>query len=246
MRVETRLGSALSIIGREALRIVLPAWCVVCARSLPWKERVASCCAGCWTSLPVISLHKCRSCALPLTAQIEDPLCIPCSTDPLPVEWSDAWGEYRGGLERVLHAFKFERHDFLDAPLAMLLEETVRRRDDSRFDVIVPVPMHRAKQRRRGYNQAELLGRALGRRLGIECDPRLLTKTTEKQTQSTLARAQRAANVRGVFTAAAAVRDRAVLVVDDICTTGETFRACADELLAQGATRVCALAVAKA
>ena len=244
--VETRLGSALSIIGREALRIVLPAWCVVCARLLPWRERVASCCASCWASLPAITLQKCRSCALPLSGSIADPICVPCSTNPLPVEWCDAWGEYRGGLERVLHAFKFERHDFLDAALASLLEETIARRGDATFDAIVPVPMHRARQRRRGYNQAELLARALGRRLSIDCRPRLLSKTVETETQSTLARAQRAANVRGVFTAAGSVRDQSILLVDDICTTGETFRACASELLAKGASRVCAISVAKA
>ena len=145
-----------------------------------------------------------------------------------------------------MHAFKFERHDFLDDPLAMLLEETLRRRGDLEFDAIVPVPMGRASQRRRGYNQAELLARALGRRLSIDCRPRLLTKTAEKQTQSTLARAQRAANVRGVFTAGEGARDRSILIVDDISTTGETFRACAEELLASGASRVCAIAVAKA
>ncbi|HEU4522157.1 MAG TPA: double zinc ribbon domain-containing protein, partial [Thermoanaerobaculia bacterium] len=241
--VETRLGSALSYIGREALRIVLPAWCVVCRGELPWRDRVASSCGSCWRSLPSIGEAKCRSCAIPLSG---GSLCIPCSADPVPVEWCEAWGEYRAGLERLLHAFKFERHEFLDAPLAGLLEEVLRRRGDLAFDAIVPVPMHRAKHRRRGYNQAELLAAALARRLRIRSEPRLLTKTLEKQTQSSLSRAARADNVRGVFSAAPAVRDRAVLLVDDICTTGETFRSCATELLAAGAARVCAVAVAKA
>ena len=190
--------------------------------------------------MPALSGPKCRSCALPLPA---GSICIQCSADPIPVEWCEAWGEYRGGLESVLHAFKFERHDFLDAPLAGLLHEVIR---DTGFDVVVPVPMHRAKLRKRGYNQAELLARALGRRTGIDCEPKLLTKTREKQTQSMLARADRAANVRRVFSGSDRVRDLDVLLVDDICTTGETFRACAEELMASGAARVCAVAVAKA
>lgn len=172
-------------------------------------------------------------------------MCIPCSADPIPVGWCDAWGEYRAGLESLLHAFKFERHDFLDVPLAGLLDEVAALHNDT-FDVVIPVPMHRSKQRRRGYNQAELLAQALARRLRIRSEARLLTKRTEKQTQSTLARTARAANVHGVFAASNSVRDRSILLVDDICTTGETVRACAGELLRAGAARVCAVAVAKA
>jgi competence protein ComFC len=175
-----------------------------------------------------------------------DSLCIACGVNPLPVVWSDSWGEYRGGMERVLHAFKFERHDFLADALARLLEEVVMRHAESSFDVVVPVPMHRTKERRRGYNQAELLAVSLARRLGVLCDRRLLTKTSERATQSTLARAARAANVRDVFAGHDRVRGLQVLLVDDISTTGETFRACAAELLRSGAASVAAVAVAKA
>ena len=237
------LRSALSIIGREALRIVLPSVCAGCGGELPWRDRVASCCGPCWRSLPRIETAKCVSCALPLPG---GKLCISCSADPLPLTWCEAWGEYRGPLERLLHAFKFQRHDFLAGRFAALLEETIHERDEVTFDTIVAVPMHRAKRRRRGYNQAELLGMALAKRLAVPFEGRLLTKRAERETQSTLARAQRAANVRGVFEASPRASEKSILIVDDICTTGETFRACARELLRAGATRVCAISVAKA
>ncbi|HWW60277.1 MAG TPA: ComF family protein [Thermoanaerobaculia bacterium] len=236
------VANALSLLGREALRIVLPSWCIACERELPWRARTASCCASCWTALPKITGAKCTSCAMPLAGS-GDALCIECMLDPLPVEWCDAWGEYRGTLERLLHALKFERHDFLDDALAALLGETLRDRD---FDTIVPVPMHRAKERRRGYNQAELLARALSRRIGIACDPSLLAKRGDRGTQSKLTRRERAENVRGVFAAPARAKSRSILLIDDICTTGETLRACAHELRKRGARRVCALVVAKA
>lgn len=173
-------------------------------------------------------------------------VCITCSGDPLPVGWCDAWGEYKGSLERLLHAFKFERHDFLDSSLATLLEEAMRARGDFAFDAIVPVPMHRTKERRRGYNQAALLACALGKRIGISCDAGLLEKREENQTQSLLARAARAENVRKSFHAPADLSGKSILIVDDICTTGETFRACARALLKAGADRVCAISIAKA
>jgi ComF family protein len=239
-RVQSGLAYALSTLGREALRIVLPSWCVACRRELPWRARTASCCAACWSSLPKITSPRCSSCALPI---VGGERCIECITDPLPVDWCDAWGEYRGTLEAVLHAFKFERHDFLGEPLAMLLAETLRDRD---FDAIVPVPMARAKERRRGYNQADLLARTLARRIGIDCAPSLLVRSTDRETQSTLPKRDRAANVRGVFSTSPRVNDKSILIVDDICTTGETLRACAATLRSHGAARVCAVVVAKA
>ncbi len=183
---------------------------------------------------------------MPWSAAGESFRCIACLDDPLPVDWTEAWGHYRGSLERLLHAFKFERHDFLDAPLSELLESAIRTRGDVDFDGVVPVPMHRSKLRRRGYNQAELLGRTLARRLRLRCEPRLLRKSLERSPQSTLPRNERAANVRGAFAASPRAHGRSLLLVDDICTTGETLRACANALLAQKAARVCAVVVAKA
>ena len=246
--VQTALSTALSNIGREVLRIVLPSWCVACDRDLPWSDRTASCCNSCWRGLPRITTAKCRSCALPMSVEDRQSClsCLPCSKDPLPLDWCDAWGEYRDGLERVLHAFKFQRHDFLDEPLAGFLDETLRIRGDLSFDAVVPIPMHRAHERTRGYNQAELLAIALGRRIAVRCDPALLSKVAARQRQSTLPRAQRGANVRGVFDASARVKGLSVLVVDDICTTGETLRSASSELLDRGAARVCAISVAKA
>jgi ComF family protein len=240
--VQSGLANALTTIGREALRIVLPSWCVACRRDLPWRDRTASCCAECWSSLPKIDGPKCDSCALP----VQQGWCIDCRLEPLPVEWCDAWGEYRGSLERVLHALKFERHDFLAEPLAGLVEETLRARGDLAFDALVPVPMSRIKERRRGYNQAERIARALAPRVGIECVPSLLARAVERATHSTLPKRARAANVRGAFQASERANDLSLLLIDDICTTGETLRACATALLKQGAKRVCAIAVAKA
>lgn len=223
------------------MRIVLPSWCIVCEGELPWRARTASCCASCWSSLAKIATAKCRSCAIPLPSG--EGLCLACIDDPLPLEWCEAWGVYRDGLARLVQALKFERHDFLDDALAGLLEEVMRDRD---FDAIVPVPMSPVKERRRGYNQAELLARALTRRIGVKTDMKLLTRRGDRAPQSSLARRERAANVRGAFGGSKAARGQSILIVDDICTTAATLRACAAALARAGAGRVCAVAVARA
>lgn len=234
----------LSSIGRETARIVLHAPCVVCDRELPWRARVASCCADCWTSLPKIKGPACTSCALPLPD--EAAYCLECLGDPLPLDWCGAWGHYRGALAKVLQALKFRRHDFFAEPLAELLHETLLRHGDASFDVVVPVPMHRSKLRRRGYNQAELLARALAKRLRLRCEPDLILRDAERATQSKLNRLERRANVRGAFSASPRAAGRAILLIDDVCTTGETLRACAGGLGKRKAARVSALVVARA
>jgi ComF family protein len=235
----------LSSIGRETARIVLHASCVVCGGELPWRARTASCCAACWSSLPPISASKCRFCAAPWSGFDADFVCGTCLVDPLPVDWTEAWGCYRGSLERVLHAFKFKRHDFFAAPLADLVEGVIREHRDLDFDAIVPVPMHRAKVRRRGYNQAELLARALSKHIAIRCEPALLTKTRDRDAQSSLARNARSANVHDAFLASPRVTTMRILLIDDVITTGETIRACARALVDAGAQRVAAAVVAK-
>ena len=236
----------LSQLGRETARIVLHASCVVCNRELPWRARTASCCGDCWRSLPLISTAKCDSCAQPFAADVGATRCLDCMSDPLPVAWTEAWGHYRGALERVLHAFKFQRHDWFAEPFADALHGLVAGRGESAFDAVVPVPMSRARRRRRGYNQAELLARALARRLRVRCDTTLLSTRLERRTQSTLDKAARAANVRGAFAASERNTSKSILLVDDVCTTGETLRACAAALLRARAARVCAVVVAKA
>jgi ComF family protein len=236
----------LSSIGRETAKIVLHAPCVVCDRELPWRARTASCCANCWTSLRKITSGRCTSCALPLAAG-DGLRCMDCLVDPLPMDWTEAWGHYGGALERVLHALKFRRHDFFADPLAALMHETLGERlTDTPFDAVVPIPMHRAKLRRRGYNQAELLARSLASRLRVRPAPELLERTGERATQSRLSRAERRANVRGAFAASRRAAGKSILLVDDVCTTGETLRACAAALLQQDAARVCAVVVARA
>jgi len=170
--------------------------------------------------------------------------CLACQIDPPELSWVRSWGHYKLGLEKALHAFKFQRHDFLARPLSELLAELVG--GDGEFDAIVSVPMHRTKLRRRGYNQAELLAQALSREVGVPSRPALLKKILERQPQSTLNRVDRAANVRDVFQASTSAAGLNVLLVDDIYTTGETIRACGRELLRRKALSVCAVTVARA
>lgn len=124
--------------------------------------------------------------------------------------------------------------------------ETLEARGDEEFDCIVPVPMHSRRERGRGFNQAQVLAAHLDRGTRLRMRTDLMRKTRAGKPQSSLPRAERQANVRGAFVACEKAQDLSILLVDDICTTGETIDACAAALLDAGAARVCGLVVARA
>ncbi len=111
--------------------------------------------------------------------------------------------------------------------------------------LVVPTPMHPRRERRRGYNQAELLSREVARRLGL-AHARALTKLRNTRQQARLDHEQRAENLRGSIAAGVEVRGRAVLLIDDVYTTGATMRACGQALLDAGAACVFGLTYAVA
>ena len=111
-------------------------------------------------------------------------------------------------------------------------------------DLVVPVPMHRARLRQRGFNHAELLARGVAEAVGLPCENALLRARNTVQ-QARLSEAERRSNLDNAFGLIQDVRDRRVLLVDDVCTTGTTARACADTLRAGGAASVYLLCFAR-
>ena len=108
-----------------------------------------------------------------------------------------------------------------------------------RIDVIVPAPMHRKDVKRRGFNQAALIAREVGRELGIPVDEKAVSKTRLTQAQKQLDRLSRTRNLRNAFSAdPSALKNKRVLLIDDICTTGSTLREITSVIMKNGAASV--------
>ncbi len=160
------------------------------------------------------------------------------------LEWCAA---YNGPARACLHALKYDGERRLVEPLSEIMAARWARAGIG-GDVLVPVPVHAARRRQRGFDQAELLARGVGDRLGLPVVA-ALRRATKTTAQHALGRSARATNVGHAFAAdevlAARVRGSWVVLIDDLTTTGATLAGCAAVLYDSGAAAVSALALAR-
>lgn len=216
------LGGALA----HLLDLALPATCPGCGREGP------PVCEACRPAL-----HARRGPGGG-TLGLADPPPAPL----LQVEWC---APFAGTVRRALHQLKYGGETRLAGPLGDALAARWRAAGAG-GDLLVPVPVHAARRRERGYDQAELLAAAAAARLGLPAAPALARwRVTDPQYR--LDRSARAANVGGAFAAVPGhpLAGRWVLLVDDVVTTGATLAAAGEAVLEAGAAAVSALAVAR-
>lgn len=158
--------------------------------------------------------------------------------------------EFKDPVRDMIHKFKYNNATWLCRDLTDLLEGCVTAHyADEKIDCLCPVPLNRVKMRARGYNQAELLGASLAKRLHVPFLPEILARVRNTPTQTRLNAEARRNNVSGAFVSPADLRPwaygRTILLVDDVMTTGSTLSECAAALKANGAERVVAVTVAR-
>jgi ComF family protein len=235
--------------------VLFPPFCPVCAARLD-EERRDPLCGPCWQRLERITSPVCRGCGLPLPGLGPDPApgaagrgwrCGSCRGRPPAFDYARSAARYGDTVREALHALKFRGERGLARPLGDLLADTADRLSIAP-DLLVPVPLHRTRERERGFNQALLLARRLSRRSGVPVRRHVLRRVTATRPQTDLGPAQRRANVRQAFRLARPdlVAGHHVVLIDDVMTTGATAAECARCLRAGGAARIGVLTVARA
>ncbi len=200
-------------------------------------------CQDCQENAVRIEPPYCKNCGQPTSGAERCPRCIDA---PPKLTAIRSWAIFEGPVREALHQVKYKR----DVALAeALIRPMVAFVSDLQWglDVVVPVPLSKKRKQERGYNQADLLAKPLAFGLGIKYRKQALKRRRDTRSQVDLSLDQRRLNVQDAFLATrSAFAGKAVLVVDDVATSGSTLDACAEALWQVGAQNVFGVTIARA
>lgn len=236
------MGPWASSWAEVALSILLPRTCAHCRHDLP-EPLSGPLCGPCLGALRPLAGPVCRRCGAPWEGP--EACCPPCRGRLHSVDVIRAAFPYRPPLPRLVHAFKYRGLESAGRALADWLAGALPRWPELLpVDAVVPVPLHPARERERGFNQALTLARAAARAARA---PLLeaLRRRADTAPQWRFGRGTRSRRLEGSFAAALPVQGMSLLLVDDVCTSGGTLEACGTALREAGAAQVRAFALAR-
>jgi ComF family protein len=229
--------------------LVFPSACRLCAASLDETgERIV--CRDCLGRLVPRQGPVCPVCGRFLESAGEEHPCGRCLEARPDFSLHRSCGAYAGTLKDIVLLFKYRKCAPLSRPLARFADDSLgsERLLWEGADFLVPVPLHRARRRDRGFNQSRLLARDLAKLRGMKVLGGALVKARNAPPQAGLRAADRERNVVGAYTVRRPdrIRGRTLILVDDVTTTGATLRECARVLMEVGAKEVRAITLAQA
>jgi competence protein ComFC len=245
--LSVRAGAAR--LAKLAELLIFPSFCHLCREPLEEAgERIV--CGACLAKLASRGGPLCPICGRFLPGPDEGHLCARCLNEPPAFSLHRSCGAYGGTLKDVILLFKYRRYAPLSRPLARFADASVA--SDARLwagaDALVPVPLHPSRRRERGFNQARLLARDLAALRGLGLLDRCLVKVRNVRPQAGVRAVDRERNVVRAYAVRrpAGVREKTLILVDDVTTTGATIRECARVLKQAGAKDVKAITLAQA
>jgi ComF family protein len=227
---------------RSLVDLVLPPRCPGCRVIVDGDGRF---CTDCWRELTFITAPQCACCGTPFEHDRgAAALCGACIGAPPRFTTARAAVVYGGPARKIVLAMKHGDRAHLATMMAVAMARVAVLPPGA---LLVPVPLHRWRLWRRGFNQAAVMAQALARLHGLEIDMMALQRVRATPSSQGLGRTARAANVRGAFRVVdrAAIRGRDIGLIDDVLTTGATADACARHLRRAGARSVHVLTYAR-
>lgn len=224
--------------GQLVLDLLYPPRCVNCASTEDWF------CQNCLNQIALIAPPVCQNCGTPISKSE----CNECANNPLHTIDGIRSAAYfeDNPIRPAIHLLKYRDHKAVASILGQILADTYHNYH-LQADVIVPVPLHPSRFKERGYNQSELLVKALASNLDLPIDTTTLERVRVTKSQMTLGISERHQNVKEAFACRGdRLAGKQVLLIDDVCTTGSTLDACAAALKASGTTSVWGLTLARA
>lgn len=245
----TPVRTLLSAWGKLGSVLLFPSSCEVCGAFLIRPDEKVVC-RKCLESLRMTESPFCVCCGRFFPGSGENHLCAACLERRPPFVRHRSVARYEGVVKEIILNFKYRGFEVLARDLGDFIVRSLGREEDlwSGLEAIIPVPLHPAKERARGFNQARLLAGRLARRTGIPLVHRRLVKVRPTPAQTSLEARDRGINLKGAFVVRkrAGLSGKVVLLVDDVCTTGSTLQECSRALRRAGVKEVRAVTVAQA
>ncbi len=234
-------------LGKNAIELLAPPRCRACGAPL-WGCGNPFLCAECLDKMEWIGGGACRRCGFPAGkyAAWSGDGCARCKGRKRALKEVAAVVRYGGGAKNLVKSLKFRGERTLAPAMGALMAERAKQAGFAdRIDCVAPVSLHANRARFRGFDQAALLAGVVAERLGVPCAA-ALKRVRETRPQALLRRAERLRTMEGVFEAdPPAVRERRILLVDDVFTTGATMSAAAAACKKGGAAAVYGVAFAR-
>ena len=224
---------------KKCLGILYPQTCYFCG-----KICVTPMCSECAKKITYIDEPRCKKCGKPIRYE-EKEYCSDCEQQNFCYEQGRSLWLHKGPVKWSIYQFKYKNHrvyaEYYARELYRIYGQKIKAWS---IDVIIPVPLHWKRRRKRGYNQAEMLAKELGRISGIRVETRNIKRIRETKPQKEMNHKQRKRNVRDAFRVTKRWKGGGnVLLIDDIYTTGNTIDAVARKLKEKGASKVMFLTI---
>jgi len=229
-------------ITNNLLELLFPSniYCVSC-RSIIDKTRPYALCDKCMATFRWANGKTCEKCGKILQESYAHNICIDCRESNHHFVKGYTCVQYGIHERELLLAFKYGGQSFIGEKIADVMADRLAS-ENLKIDILMPVPMNKAKQRKRGYNQAGIIAKCLSKKLAIPCSEKLLIRTENTPAMSGLSSTERRLNMEKAFCVAknaeGKIKGKKILLVDDIYTTGSTASACAQALMERGAKEV--------
>ena len=225
-------GIVIDIIG-----LFYPARCPICGKPTGYKKELIH--KKCREKLPYITGAKCMKCGKHVESS-EVEFCYDCTKIKHIYDSGRCLYSHNAEIKKSLYDFKYKnKREYAKAYGEELSDNFKNEIISWNADVIIPVPLHKSKLRLRGYNQAELIAKELGKNLNIPVDSKALLRKNKTKPQKELNDSDRKKNVKNAFIVdKSVVKYKKVILVDDIYTTGSTIDGCARVLKEKGIEKV--------